>query len=211
MTRKFLQNLGIESGLIDSIMDAHGEGINREKEKATTENKKLADQLIELQTELEKSKTQQDKNENSFKAKYETEQERYKEAKTELEKLQTEVKSTKIDNLVKTLLGTETETHGKMHPAAIDKALKLYDRSLVKLDNTGNIENSSELLAHFAKDWGDFFAKGQPQGIPQATPPQGANQATDYAGMLQTARKENKQLEAIRIKTEAAQNGVMLL
>ncbi|MCL1995344.1 MAG: hypothetical protein FWG63_03970, partial [Defluviitaleaceae bacterium] len=94
---------------------------------------------------------------------------------------------------------------------AIDKALKLYDRSLVKLDKDGNIENPSDVVAHFVKDWGDFFAKGQEQGVQISTPPQGANQATDYASMLQTARKENKQLEAIRIKTEAAHNGVMLL
>jgi len=107
MTRKFLQNLGLESATIDNVMDAYGDGINREKEKAKTEKESLTKEIENLRADFDKLKTENQSGEESFKAKYEAEKERYTETKTALEKLQGEVKNNQTDGLVKALLSSE--------------------------------------------------------------------------------------------------------
>ena len=58
-----------------------------------------------------------------------------------------------------------------MNPAAISKALKLYDRAIVKRGKDGAISNADDVLKYFKSDWADFFGETVTKGAEVATPP----------------------------------------
>ena len=48
-----------------------------------------------------------------------------------------------------------------MNEKIIPKALKQYDRSLVKRDKDGSISNAEKIVETFKDEWGDFFGETQ--------------------------------------------------
>lgn len=230
LTRALLKTLTIEPEHIEKILDAHGATVEGLKEKWAVEKDELKQKNESLSTELEQTKKDllgKDGNDESLQAKYEAAQAAYEALKSELEAEKAAHKATvdgyalekdnaTVDGLVKGILETGNESLGKMHPAAIEKALQLYDRAMVKRDKDGNIKNADDILSHFNGEWGDFFAKGQARGIDNGTPPKDTqSQELDYAARLQEARKNNNYKEAtqdaVRLKLEAHQAGVVLI
>ena len=125
----------------------------------------------------------------------------------------------------------ETQTQNaalleKIHAAAIKegkldglgvKALKKHalDMSIVKHKN-GEITNLEDVLKHYKEDdvigdlWGgETITKGAGNGNPP--PNQDNDKFTQYKTRLDEARKNNNTLEAVKIKTEAATEGVILI
>lgn len=120
-----------------------------------------------------------------------------------------EIAQLKLDNAVDAALAAAGAKNIKTVKA-------LLDISKVKQGEDGSLNGLDEQLEAVRKSDGYLFAeKQQPSfkgfqpgasgdGVP--SPEQG-----DYTARLATARKDNNQLEVIKIKQEAAANGVVLL
>ena len=78
-----------------------------------------------------------------------------------------------VDSLVSELLKTGSDKTGTMNAAAIPKALKQYDRSIVERDSDGKITNSDKVLEHFVSEWADFFGASEVKGADVGNPPNG--------------------------------------
>ena len=83
-----------------------------------------------------------------------------------------------VDSLVSKLLKTGSEKTGTMNAAAIPKALKQYDRSIVERDSDGKIANADKVLEHFAAEWSDFFGPSEVKGADIGNPPADTPKAT---------------------------------
>ena len=226
MTRKFLTSLGVESDLIDKIMDAHGEGIEREKTKAEAGKQALSEQVEALKADLAKaeaatvSEVERVRKEfeggEDFKAKYEAEVELHNATKESLkvekeahkatqDGYATEKDNESVDGLVKALLAEKN-----MHPSAIDKAVKLYDRAIVERKD-GVIANADKIVEAFQADWKDFFGEVHVVGANVGTPPaSAASGKKDYKKLIDEARKAGKTQEAVALKYEASKEGIFL-
>ena len=156
------------------------------KEKARQAEEANQAKIAELESELSKARSElkaAKDDDGSFEAKLSAEIEAHKATKSELETAKAEHKKAvegyakekedaETDGLVKSLLGEGDQNHGKMHPSAIDKALRMYDRAIVKRDKEGKINNAEEVLAHFAAEWKDFFGKETTRGVDTGRPPE---------------------------------------
>ena len=166
LSRASLKEMNITSEQVDKIMEMHGASIEglktrtgKVKEHLVSQIKTLKDQLLEVK-------------DDSFKEKFEAESLAHKATAEALEVQKTAVlahlakeESASVDLLVRELLESGSERLGSLHPAALSKAIKSYDRALIKRGEDGSIENREEVLAHFAGEWGDFFGKVQTQGV----------------------------------------------
>jgi len=195
MTRKFLQGLALESDVIDKIMQAHGDGIEREKSVAESlrdDIKKINADLATARGDLEKAK--QDATNDDWESKYNAEVTAHGETKTAMQKSIDDEKSahtatkevysaektaSEIDSLVGELLKKADDKGISMNAAAIPKALKLYDRAIVKRNKDGAIENADKVLEYFKGEWGDFFAGTEQKGADVGNPPGGNGKDTD--------------------------------
>ena len=177
MTRKFLQGLGIDTDVIDKIMSANGDDIEREKGVAETLRKEIGNLKLsasEAQKELDNFRAESDR--EGWKGKYETEAAAHAETKIAMQTLIDDEKAAhkktqdgyaaekdaaEKDGLVSLLLGTPDEQGVSMNAAAIPKAVKLYDRGIVKRGKDGTISNADEVRAHFRNEWSDFFGAAE--------------------------------------------------
>jgi len=170
LSRASLKEMEIAAEQIDKILEMHGASIENLKAKTGSVKESLIAQIKSLKGELAESK------DGSYKAKYNAELKAHKSTasalKSEQKAHQTVVAdyakqrdNAVLDALVKETLEIGNETLGKMHHAAMAKALADYDRGIVKRDLDGNIENRDEVLMYFAGEWKDFFGKVQTQGI----------------------------------------------
>ena len=167
MTRKFLQGLGLETEVIDKVMAAHGEGIEREKGVAEDLRKEVKDAKEALKVALAASKTALEKAKEEggegWKEKYEAEAAAHEKTKGEY---QAEKEGASIDAKVADLL-----KGAGMNEKAIDKALRLYDRATVEIDEAGGIKNGDKVLESFKKDWDGFFGVIETQKADVGDPP----------------------------------------
>ena len=170
LSRASLKEMDIAAEHIDKILEMHGASIENLKSKAGSAKESLVSQIKALKDELAEAK------DDSYKAKYNAELKAHKITADALRKEQKaheaavadytkQRENAALDSLVKEVLEAGNESLGKMHPAAMAKAMKDYDRGIVRRDPDGNIENRDEVLAHFAAEWKDFFGKVQTQGI----------------------------------------------
>ena len=230
LSRANLKAMGLEPEHVEKVLDLHGASMEsakeNAKEKARQAEEALQAKITELEGDLSKARAElkaAKEDEDGFETKLAAEVEAHKATKAELETVKAEHKKAvdgyakekedaEIDGLVKSLLGEGDESYGKMHPSAIDKALKMYDRALVKCDKDGKIKNADEVLAHFAAEWKDFFGKSETHGVDTGSPPAlTPDKRTGYLTALKEARKNGNTTEAIRIKTEAAENNIFLV
>ena len=166
LSRASLKEMNITSEQVDKIMEMHGASIEGLKTRTGKVKDHLVSQIKALKGEVTEAK------DGSFKKKYEAESLAHKATAEALEvqkaavfKYLTKEENASTDLLVRELLERGSEELGSLHPAALSKAIKSYDRSLVKRGTDGNIENHDEVLSHFANEWGDFFGKVQTQGV----------------------------------------------
>jgi len=173
--RPYLKSLGLEPDVIEGIMAEYGKIVTKAKsdleaaqaayDEANRKNAELTaiiaettkkgdpDDLKRQLAELQEKMTQELANEREAHEKTKTTYSAEKEAN-------------ETDNKVAVAL-----RNAGMNHAVIDKALKLYDRSIVKRGNDGSISNADEVLAHFKQDWAAFFGETTVKGADVATPP----------------------------------------
>ena len=230
LSRANLKAMGLEPDQVEKVLDLHGASMESAKENAKEKAKQaeeaLQAKITELESDLSKARAElkaAKEDDDGFESKLAAEIEAHKVTKAELEAAKTEHKKAvdgyakekedaEIDGLVKSLLGEGDESHGKMLPAAIDKALRMYDRTIVKRDKDGKLKNADEVLAHFAAEWKDFFGKSETLGVDTGSPPaSNPDKRASYLAALDEARKNGNTTEAIRIKTEAAENNIFLI
>jgi|GEM_PF-3808341 len=226
LNRKFIAAQFTDSGIDDSgitaILNEHHSAIQG-----------LKDEIDQAKTELAKAKTDLEnaiKPNEGLQADFDAEKAAHKATKEALEKeladektahkatqdgIVAEKDAAAVDGLVGKLLETADADGLAMSKAAIPIALKQYDRALVKRDKDGNITNADEVVKHFKDgDFKEFFGKTETSGI-NAGNSQQSNQnldkSTQYKTRLEAARKEGNTAESVRIKTEAAKDGVYLI
>jgi len=159
LSRAALKEMGVSPEQMERIMELHGASVEALKAKTSATREKLVEQIKTLKKELSEQA------DGSFKEQYEAlalEYDSQKEAMEQyLAKQECEVK----DAAVKKLLATGCKEHGRLHPAALAKAMESYEREIVQLDEDGAILNPDEVLAYFVKHWGEFFGKVQSKGV----------------------------------------------
>lgn len=179
LTRKFLKSLGLEEDKIDSIIEAHTETVDGLK-KTIAELQPQADQLSEVQKELDKLKGGED-----FKAKWE-------EAKKALADYKAEVASKaqleKVKAAYRKLLA---EAH--VTDSAIDSIINATDFSEMKIGDDGTLQELDRLNTEIKGKWGGFITTTQTRGANVQTPPKptsnGANpRAAEIAKRFHEAR-----------------------
>jgi len=201
LSRASLKEMGMEPVQIDKIMELHGASTQSLKAKSGALKENLITQIRTLKEELTVAK------DSSYKVKYEAEVEAHKATVGMLEVQKETVadflakeEDAAVDGLVKELLVAGNDVLGKMHPAACAKALKSYDRAIVRRNSDGNIENGDEVLSYFAGEWSDFFGKVQMQGVDVGSPYGGAAPPayTKEAIAKMSASEINKNWDSIK-------------
>jgi len=133
--------------IIQAIMDLHE--VDAELWKA--QKKELDDEITGL-----KNKTTGDDGGGEWKKKYEDEVAAHNSTKSAYA---AEKEYADTDGKVAAALKA-----AGMNEKVIDKALKLYDRTIVKKGKDGNIENADNVVEAFKKDWADFFGEVKTEG-----------------------------------------------
>ena len=227
MTRESLVALGLDKKHIDAIMSLHGQTVNPLNTQITTltaDNTKLKTDLESAQGEI-----------NSITETYSNDQEAYK-PKYEAEVQAREAVETKYNNEVAAHNTTKTNHEAEKTNAAVDKVyaelltasglrsdliqneLKLANRETLKLDDKdpSKLKDADKVLADAKVRWPKDFAEAKEGGATAFSSgnsfaaPEGDKSAA-YNSRLEEARKAGNTHEAIKIKNEAAKEGVFLV
>lgn len=212
MKRSMLEQYELSKEQIDEIMRANGEDIenaNQKTQQITKERDDLKEQIRERDRQLETLKKSTGDTE-ALKAQIEELQVANKE---QSQKSADEIKSLKIDYAVDKALGLARAKNAKAVRA-------LLDLTKAELSDDGSIKGLSEQIETLksAEDSKFLFDSGSEQrvikGAVTGSPTE--NTASDparasYEARLAQARKNNDNLAAIQIKTEAAKEGVILM
>lgn len=214
MTRKQLEELGLSKEQIDSIMKINGDDIENAKQTSAVETKNL-------QTEIDGLKTQVKDRDKQFEA--------LKASAGDNEALTKQIADLQAEN-VKAKESHESEMNQLKIDFAVDKALTganaknvkavkaLLDLADAKLDEDGNVKGLKEQIDKLAaaEDTKFLFNAVEQQqqfvgfqpGMSTTVP--NAKQA-GYEARLAEARKNNNQLDVIKIKQEAFADGGIVL
>lgn len=216
MTRKQLEDLGLSKEQADSIMKINGDDIENASSASAAELKNLQAGLLGLKAQvsdrdkqLETLKASAGDNEAMRKqiADLQAENSKAKEAH------ESEMNQLKVDFAVeKALSGAKARN--------IKAVMALLDLTDAKLDKEGNVKGLQEQIGKLAaaddtkflfdtapqKQNQKFvgFQPGVSSDVPNPT-------AAGYEARLADARKGNDQLEVIKIKQEAAAEGIVLM
>nr|DAT80070.1 MAG TPA: minor structural protein [Caudoviricetes sp.] len=179
-TRKFLKALGLNDEQVDSVIEAHAEGIDALKATNADLSKKLE----------EASKNPK---ESEYKAKYEKVQSEFDAYKNTItQKEERGAKETAYAKLLK---------DAKVSEKMIPKIIKVTDFNSLKFKD-GKFENVDSLNSDIQKEWGDYVETVKNVGANVSTPPGNSGNAmtkedilkiTDFAKQ-QEAIKANPQL-----------------
>lgn len=216
MKRSFLTALGLEKDIIDQIMAEHGNTVELTKEKAQEDAEKqtgkLNDKIANLQEQLNNI-PKPDPNEKDWKAEYDTLKGKYDTdiaaKEEEFSAFKTSVEIEKSENAKRSALRKQLEADGA-NPKLTALLEKEFDLSKVEIDD-GKIKGWDELSKPIKETYADVFGKVETRGASVATPPAGVGGKTDYVTQLEAARKSRNTQDAVRIKTEAASEGVFLI
>lgn len=185
LTRKMLKALGLSEETIETIIEAHG------------------DTVTALMNERD-----------DFKAKAEAADGIAKERDTLKEQLSKAGDAAKVQAEFDTYkAGVEKKEKNAQKSKALDKAfedagvkrdtfrrsmLKAWDMDSVELDDNGAIKDLDGLKAAVQKDYADFLATTDTQGVPPTNPPAGGGQAFTKGDIEKMSADEiNKNWEAI--------------
>lgn len=214
MTRKQLEELGISKEQIDSIMKINGDDIENAKQTSAVETKNL-------QTEIDGLKTQVKDRDKQLEA--------LKASAGDNEALMKQIVDLQAEN-VRAKETHESEMYQLKIDFAVDKALTganarnvkavkaLLDLTDAELDKDGNVKGLKEQIDKLtaAEDTKFLFNAVEQQqqfvgfqpGTSTTVP--NAKQA-GYEARLAEARKNNNQLDVIKIKQEAFADGGIVL
>lgn len=214
MTRKQLEDLGLSKEQIDSIMKINGDDIENAKQASALEAKNMQTEIDGLKTQV----AERDKQLETLKA-----------SAGDNEALTTQIADLQAEN-VKAKENHESEINQLKIDFAVDKALTganaknvkavraLLDLTDAKLDKDGNVKGLKEQIEKLAaaEDTKFLFNEaGQEQQLVgfqpgTSTTVPNAKQA-GYEARLAEARKNNNQLDVIKIKQEAFADGGIVL
>ena len=215
MTRKQLEDLGLTKEQIDSIMKINGEDIENAKAvnaaeitNLKTENEALSKQVKDRDKQIDTLKSSVGDNEE-FKKQIETLQ---AENKAKDEAHAKELTQLKIDTAVEKAL----TDNGALNIKAAKALLELAD---AKLLDDGTVKGLAEQIEKLKTDDGSKFMfkvseqsqqqfKGFQPGSSTIIPD---SKQAGYEARLADARKNNDQLEDIKIKQEAFADGGIVL
>lgn len=175
-------------------------------DEVNEENKVLKSNLTERDKQLETLKNSAKDNEN-LKVEIEKLQ---GENQRQLEEYQAKIDEMKVNSAIEnTLLGAKAKN--------ITAVKALLDTKTVKIEKDGSVTGISEQVEKLIADDNTKFLfdiSSSNQGFQGLNPMNSNNQNVDinsYETRLMNARNQNNQLEAIKIKQEAAAEGITLL
>lgn len=215
MTRKQLEDMGLTKEQIDSIMKINGDDIENAKSTSVAEIKDLKAEVSSLKTQV----SDRDKQINSLKSSAGDNE----ELKKQIEKLQADNKA-KDEAHVKELTQLKIDTavekalneNGALNIKAAKALLELTD---AKLSDDGTVKGLAEQIEKLKADEGSkFMFKAAEQNQQQFKGFQPGNSTiipdskqAGYEARLAEARKNNNQLEVIKVKQEAFADGGIVL
>ena len=158
LTRKMLEELGIEKDNIETIIKGHSDSLEALKE----ERDKLQDSALKLPTvEAELSKLQNA--ENSYKEKYEAVEKDYEDYKAKIEAKETH------DN--KAAAYRKVLTDSGIDPNRIDTVLKVSNIDALEFGEDGNLKDVEKLTEAAKSEWSDFIVQTKKNKAGVQTPP----------------------------------------
>lgn len=170
LTRKFLSALGIESDVVDEIIEAHSATVDALKEERDKANENAKDyesikkQLDEVSKENESLKLQAG-GENPYKKQYDELKAEYDQYKSDQEAKETKSKKTDAFTSLLKELGISEKRLSSVIKVSADSIDKL------DLDKDGKIKDVDTLKNSLKEEWSDFIVKNGQQGANTQTPP----------------------------------------
>ena len=159
LTQKMLKAMGIEDDQREQILDAHQEVLESIKSERD-EFKKLAEQVPDLQRQLEEAKAASDDSE--WEQKYEDEHQAFEDFKVQVETEKAEADKAQAYRGMLMAAGID--------PKRIDALMRVTDLSQVEMED-GKLKDTEKLQESAKQEWADFVVKSNTQGSNPATPP----------------------------------------
>lgn len=216
MKRKFLEDMGLTKEQIDSILDENSQDIGKAKGDLDTAQEKLKTAETEI-TALKGSLKERDGQLEDLK-KSSGDNAALQQQISDLRKQNAEQQKAHDEELEKVKLNNAVEIALSDAKAKNGKAVKaMLDMSKVKIGEDGKLSGFDEQIEVLKKSDAYMFdvqeqtqqqftgfQPGASSTVPNST-------AAGYETRLADARKNNNQLEVIKIKQEAAAEGVVLM
>jgi len=159
LTQKMLKAMGIEDDQREQILDAHQEVLESIKSERD-EFKKLAEQVPDLQRQLEEAKAASDDSE--WEQKYQDEHQAFEDFKAQVETEKAEADKAQAYRGMLMAAGID--------PKRIDAIMRVTDLSQVEMED-GKLKDTEKLQESAKQEWSDFVVKSNTQGSNPATPP----------------------------------------
>jgi len=159
LTQKMLKAMGIEDDQREQILDAHQEVLESIKSERD-EFKKLAEQVPDLQRQLEEAKAASDDSE--WEQKYQDEHQAFEDFKAQVETEKAEADKAQAYRGMLMAAGID--------PKRIDAIMRVSDLSQVEMED-GKLKDTEKLQESAKQEWADFVVKSNTQGSNPATPP----------------------------------------
>ena len=159
LTQKMLKAMGIEDDQREQILDAHQEVLESIKSERD-EFKKLAEQVPDLQRQLEEAKAASDDSE--WEQKYQDEHQAFEDFKAQVATEKAEADKAQAYRGMLMAAGID--------PKRIDAIMRVTDLSQVEMED-GKLKDTEKLQESAKQEWADFVVKSNTQGSNPATPP----------------------------------------
>lgn len=159
LTQKMLKAMGIEDDQREQILDAHQEVLESIKSERD-EFKKLAEQVPDLQRQLEEAKAASDDSE--WEQKYQDEHQAFEDFKVQVATEKAEADKAQAYRGMLMAAGID--------PKRIDAIMRVTDLSQVEMED-GKLKDTEKLQESAKQEWADFVVKSNTQGSNPATPP----------------------------------------
>ena len=159
LTQKMLKAMGIEDDQREQILDAHQEVLESIKSERD-EFKKLAEQVPDLQRQLEEAKAASDDSE--WEQKYQDEHQAFEDYKAQVASEKAEADKAQAYRGMLMAAGID--------PKRIDAIMRVTDLSQVEMED-GKLKDTEKLQESAKQEWADFVVKSNTQGSNPATPP----------------------------------------
>jgi len=212
MDRSFLMELGLDKEIIKQILDENGRNIEYTREitkekvekEAVKEKEKLEKEILAL-----KENTKENISDIDIK-KFNDLEDKYKK----LDKEHNEYKKTIEDNQKNESKSNELRTkllENNADPEFIELIASQFDKTKLQMDENNKLTNFEEFFKPVSEKYSKLFSFKEEGFKPGNPPTAGNSKNSNYIERLQNARKNNDTDEAIRIKTEASQEGIFLI
>lgn len=206
MKRKFLDELGLDKDTVDRIMEENGRDIENAKGELTSltaERDRYRNDLADRDRQLEDLRKSSGDNAQL--------QQQIKD----LQKANSDQQTQHAEEIAQMKLDSAIDRALSGAKARNNTAVKaLLDMEKIKLADDGKLSGFDEQIESLRKDSGYMFETVQQPSFTGFQPGSGKTPETvkaDYESRLADARKSGSSLEAIKIKQEAAANGVILI